>query len=155
MQPIFWINICYCICSTIFLILLFFFSCEKTTYTCASYSLKLAPRKKKLVKKLNDYKLRLKHLKNKFKLFDNFNSKALKTMILSAVKNQNRSAKAKRWTENEKSLAIAVVKKSPKLYRYLRQLVPLPSTRTLQSILSKMPVWAFYVWAGCISWTQL
>lgn len=73
-------------------------------------------------------------------MYGNINSKALKTMVQSAFKNQNRCAQGKRWSENDKVLAIAMFKKSPKLYRYLRQLVPLPSTRTLQNILSKMPI---------------
>lgn len=98
------------------------------------------PRKKKLVKRLKSYKLKLQTIKKQLKVFDNIKSKALKTMILSASKNQSRSAQGKRWSENDKALAIAMFKKSPKLYRYLRQLIPLPSERTLQCILSKMPI---------------
>ncbi|KAJ2941938.1 hypothetical protein O0L34_g10756 [Tuta absoluta] len=39
-----------------------------------------------------------------------------------------------------KGLALAIYKKSPRVYRYLKQLITLPSERTLQTILQKLPM---------------
>ncbi|XP_037296406.1 uncharacterized protein LOC115455259 [Manduca sexta] len=104
------------------------------------YDQNVSPRKKKLMKKVEHLKSKMRIFKKKAKMFDNIESKFLKTMMFSAIRNQNRSVQGKRWSEDEKALAIAMYKKSPKLYRYLRHLLPLPSPRTLQNVLSKMPI---------------
>ncbi|XP_063895591.1 uncharacterized protein LOC135118220 [Helicoverpa armigera] len=100
----------------------------------------LSPRKKKLMKRVELLKSKIRKVQEKVKMFDNIQSKTLKTMMFSAIRNENRSSQGKRWSDNDKALAIAMYKKSPKLYRYLRHLLPLPSPRTLQNVLSKMPM---------------
>jgi hypothetical protein len=47
--------------------------------------------------------------------------------------------KGRRWTNEEKIMALPLYKKSPKAYTLLRSFVPLPSKRTLNSLLQQIP----------------
>ena len=44
--------------------------------------------------------------------------------------------KGRRWSLEDKLLAISLLKRSPKCYTFLRSLLPLPSRRSLQTILN-------------------
>ncbi|KAI5639196.1 THAP domain-containing protein [Phthorimaea operculella] len=103
-------------------------------------TLQLTPRKKRLIKRLNKYKMLLKQFRQKVKEVDKIKSPALKTFIKSAVQNQHRRPQGRRWSNDIKGLVLAIYKKSPKVYRYMKQLLPLPSERTLQTILQKVPM---------------
>jgi len=50
--------------------------------------------------------------------------------------NIKRTPKGRRWNFEDKMLALSLLKRSPKSYSFLRLLLPLPSRRTLQSVLS-------------------
>ena len=43
---------------------------------------------------------------------------------------------ARKWNFEDKMLALSLLKRSPKSYSFLRLLLPLPSRRTLQSVLT-------------------
>jgi len=50
--------------------------------------------------------------------------------------NSKRKPKGRRWNFEDKMLALSLLKYSPKSNSFLRLLLPLPSRRTLQSVLS-------------------
>lgn len=50
-----------------------------------------------------------------------------------------RPPKGRRWTLEEKVLALAVYKRSPKCYALLQKFIALPSRRNLSSLLEKLP----------------
>lgn len=62
-----------------------------------------------------------------------------KNFIDSQLRNFDRATSGRRWTEEDKSFALSMYKRSPRLYRYLAAYFQLPSTRTLKGILSKIP----------------
>lgn len=96
------------------------------------------PRKKKLRKQLQKSKITIKLLKKQVDHIDKINSPVLKSLISAAVLNQNRKPQGKRWTRVNKSIALAIYKKSPKAYRYITQFLPMPSVRTLQTVLQNI-----------------
>ncbi|CAH2084792.1 unnamed protein product [Euphydryas editha] len=98
----------------------------------------MTPRKRKLIKKLKYSQTLIKNLKKKVDKIDNIESPTLKSLIASSISNQRRKNKGKRWTKFNKTVAVAIYKKSPKAYRYLSQLLPMPSIRTLQTVLDNM-----------------
>lgn len=100
--------------------------------------LELTPRKKKLLKRLERNKIKIKSLLKRVEVIDKLRSPVLKNLIVAAVRNQNRKPHGKRWTKEDKSLALAIYKKSPKAYKYLNHLFPVPSVRTLQTIIQKV-----------------
>lgn len=90
------------------------------------------------MKRIAKYKVENKILKKKVSKIENISSPVLNSLIDSSTKNQNRKPKGKRWTKLNKSVALAIYKKSPKSYKYLSQLLPMPSIRTLQTVLQNM-----------------
>jgi hypothetical protein len=51
-------------------------------------------------------------------------------------RNSERKPKGGRWNFKDKMVALSLLKRSPKSYSFLRLLLPLPSRRTLQSVLN-------------------
>lgn len=62
-----------------------------------------------------------------------------KNFIDSQLRNVDRTSAGKRWTEEDKIFALSVFKRSPRAYKYLSAFFQLPSTRTLKTLLSKVP----------------
>ena len=56
--------------------------------------------------------------------------------LSSIVRNSKHEPKGRRWSFKEKVLAVSILKCSPRSYAFLRSLFPLPSRRTLQSLLN-------------------
>jgi hypothetical protein len=56
--------------------------------------------------------------------------------LSSIIRNRRRKLKDQRWGCDENLLALSILKRSPKSYRFLQSLFPLPSRLTLQSILN-------------------
>jgi len=56
--------------------------------------------------------------------------------LLSIVRNNKYEPKGRRWSCKEKVLAISIQKCNPRSYTFLWSLFPLPSRRTLQSLLN-------------------
>ena len=52
------------------------------------------------------------------------------------VRNSKHEPKGRRWSYKEKVLPVSILKRSPRSYIFLRSLFPLPSRRTLQSLLN-------------------
>nr|XP_037875754.1 uncharacterized protein LOC119630429 isoform X2 [Bombyx mori] len=100
----------------------------------------VTPRKRKLLSELRKTKCTLASLKKSAKLIDNLSSEFLKEIVTSALINQKRKSQGKRWTIKNKISALAIFKRSPKAYRYLRYLAPFPSIKTLQKLMKKIPV---------------
>ncbi|XP_048487715.1 uncharacterized protein LOC125491003 [Plutella xylostella] len=80
----------------------------------------------------------MKDLRKKVKQIESISSPVLKSLIESTIKNEKRKSKGRRWSKLNKIVALALYKKSPKAYRYLSQLLSMPSVRTLQTILETM-----------------
>jgi hypothetical protein len=56
-------------------------------------------------------------------------------LLKGIVINSKHKTKGRKWNLKDKILALSLLKRSPKSYSLLRVLLPLPSRRTLQSIL--------------------
>lgn len=72
---------------------------------------------------------------NAFKIVAEKMSPAARTLFLMQVRSSGKKPKGRRFTLNEKILALSLYKPSPKAYRLLSQICALPSRRTLQNIL--------------------
>ena len=57
-------------------------------------------------------------------------------LLEGIFRNSKCKPKGRRWNFEDKMLALSLLKRSPKSYSFLRLLLPLPSRRTLQFILS-------------------
>ena len=57
-------------------------------------------------------------------------------LLKGIFRNSKCKPKGRRWNFEDKLLCLSLLKRSPKSYSFLRLLLPLPSRRTLQSILS-------------------
>ena len=57
-------------------------------------------------------------------------------LLKGIFRNSKCKPKGRRWNFEDKLLGLSLLKRSPKSYSFLRLLLPLPSRRTLQSILS-------------------
>lgn len=100
----------------------------------------LSPRKKRLLEQLKRTKCTLASLRKSANLVEKIKSPELKEIVIAALKNQNRKPRGRRWTTKNKISALAIYKRSPKTYRCLQQLMPLPNERTLQVFLNKIPI---------------
>lgn len=60
------------------------------------------------------------------------------TFILSQIRNQKRLPKARRYSLDEKILALSIYKSSGRGYRLLSKLFALPSVKTLTNLLNKI-----------------
>ena len=56
--------------------------------------------------------------------------------LASIVRNSKHEPKGRRWSFKEKVVAVTILKRSPRSYAFLQSLFPLPSRRTLQSLLN-------------------
>ncbi|KAJ8913287.1 hypothetical protein NQ315_010953 [Exocentrus adspersus] len=59
--------------------------------------------------------------------------------LISQLRCAKREPRGRRWTVDEKVVALALYKRSPKCYNLLRKIVAMPSRRTLLSLLEKIP----------------
>jgi hypothetical protein len=57
-------------------------------------------------------------------------------LLAAIIRNSRHKPKGRRWSFKEKILALSLLKRSPKSYILLQTLFPLPSGRTLQSLLN-------------------
>ncbi|XP_046141602.1 uncharacterized protein LOC123987764 [Osmia bicornis bicornis] len=64
----------------------------------------------------------------------------LHAMISAQMRNEGRPIYGRRFTEEEKVLALSIYKQSPKAFRYLSKLFLLPSIETLRKLLSHIPL---------------
>ncbi|KAJ8965084.1 hypothetical protein NQ317_016114 [Molorchus minor] len=58
--------------------------------------------------------------------------------LISQLRCAKRDPKGRRWTIEEKVVALALLKRSPKCYKLLSKIVAMPSKRTLTSLLEKV-----------------
>ncbi|VEN57200.1 unnamed protein product, partial [Callosobruchus maculatus] len=63
---------------------------------------------------------------------------ATSNFIMSQQRNQKLRPKGRRFTTEDKILALSILKQSGRCYRYLSQIFSLPSRRTLTTLLSKV-----------------
>jgi hypothetical protein len=110
------------------------------------------PREKLLYDKIRDKESALCKLRKKYRQNLNFVSAAEKNILTKDVStylnaggiqllkgilgNTKRRPKCRRWNFEDKMLALSLLKCSPKSYSFLRLLLPLPSKRTLQSVIN-------------------
>lgn len=59
--------------------------------------------------------------------------------VISQLKCAKRNPKGRRWTNEDKIMALAIYKRGPKCYNFLRKLVALPSRKTILAVLQKVP----------------
>jgi hypothetical protein len=114
---------------------------------------KLTPRKKKLFDQIRTRdsalcKLRKKYVTKKIKdvcqLDSNLLIQALSSsltvstslFLASFCRNSRHRPKGRRWSLKEKVLALSLLERNPKSYTFLHSLFPLPTRRSLQSILN-------------------
>jgi len=57
-------------------------------------------------------------------------------LLKGIFRNNKCKPKGRRWNFEDKMLALSFLERSPKSYSFVQLLRPLPSTRTLQSVLS-------------------
>ena len=113
----------------------------------------LTPRKKKLYNMIRTResalcKLRKKYRAKKLKEVCQLDSNPLiqslssslnvdtSRFLASVVRNSKHEPKGRRCSYKEKVLALSILKRSPRSYTFLRSLFPLPSRRSLQSLLN-------------------
>jgi hypothetical protein len=110
------------------------------------------PREKSLYDKIRDKESALCKLRKKYRKNLNFVSAAEKNILTEDIStylnaggirllkgilgNTKRKPKGRRWNFKDKMLALSLLKRSPKSYSFLRLLLPLPSVRTLQSVVN-------------------
>ncbi|CAG4981336.1 unnamed protein product [Colias eurytheme] len=59
---------------------------------------------------------------------------------MNALANQKKRPRGKRWGLKNKITSLAIYKRSPKAYRYMQKVLPLPSERTLQRMLKELHI---------------
>ncbi|XP_053989864.1 uncharacterized protein LOC128882310, partial [Hylaeus volcanicus] len=64
----------------------------------------------------------------------------LHAMLLAQMRNADKQKSARRFTEEEKILALSIYKQSSKAYRYLAKLFLLPSIETLRKLIPQIPL---------------
>lgn len=95
--------------------------------------------------KINTFKHRVK-LADKFMKEDHFSqivdkvNSSTYNFILSQLKNQKKKLHGRRYSKDDKILALSIYKQSPKGYKYLSSLFALPSVKTIMSLLRKVPL---------------
>jgi len=72
-------------------------------------------------------------------LLSNVVSPTLLTVLQADIRNSGRQPSGYRWTLDEKLTALAIFKRGARAYRFLSKFMHLPSVRTLQRILQKVP----------------
>ncbi|KAJ3648785.1 hypothetical protein Zmor_020561 [Zophobas morio] len=74
----------------------------------------------------------------KFKFIDEHLNSVNKDFINSQIRNSSQKPHARRWTDQDKAFALALYKKSPRVYKFLQIHFQLPSSRTLKGLLSNI-----------------
>lgn len=92
------------------------------------------------MRRLRKAKCTIRTLKKNADIVENLRSPILKDFLTAAHQNQKRKPKGRRWTAKNKISALAIYKRSPKTYRYLQHVMPLPSIKTLQNLLKRVPM---------------
>ncbi|KAJ2937540.1 hypothetical protein O0L34_g19047 [Tuta absoluta] len=82
-----------------------------------------------------------KFLKNETyeKLTEKLNPTA-KKILLMQIKQSTKKAKGRRFTDEEKLIAVSIMKQSPKCYNFLQKIFILPSKSTLNKMISELNV---------------
>lgn len=104
----------------------------------------------KYMKKVFQLQSRMKTLKNKVVLNELTDSNAVKklskkitpafALLLQAqIRNCSKKSTGRRWSKEEKIVALRLFKRSPTCYRLLRRLFQLPSPGTLKALLNRVP----------------
>ncbi|XP_026471481.1 uncharacterized protein LOC113375750 [Ctenocephalides felis] len=65
-----------------------------------------------------------------------------RNFILSQLREHTKRPKGRKFTEEDKILALSLYKKSPKAYYFWRQIFILPSPQTLRKLLSEIPLYS-------------
>ncbi|XP_023719162.1 uncharacterized protein LOC111870825 [Cryptotermes secundus] len=116
----------------------------------------LTPKKRKLYAQIRNKESALCKLKKKYKgkklenlcdvdsdpLMERLSSSLsveAARLLAAIIRNSRQRPQGRRWDFKEKVLALSPLKHSPKSYILLRTLLPLPSRRSLQSLLSTVP----------------
>ncbi|KAL4704331.1 hypothetical protein ACJJTC_019376 [Scirpophaga incertulas] len=110
--------------------------CKK--YINKIYRLKKALKLKKESKKNWKYILEAISESKYFEKLTNHLSPAFSLLLQSQLKNCSRKLNGRRWTLEQKIIALAMLKKSNSCYRLLRRLICLPNPNTLKSLLNKV-----------------
>jgi len=113
----------------------------------------LTPRKRKLYQRIRGKESALCKLRKKYrsrklkdlhhvdsdplmqKISKSLNAEAVR-LLAAIFRNSKHKPRGRRWNFEEKILALSLLKRSPKSYTLLHTLFPLPSGRTLQSLLN-------------------
>ncbi|KAG6454211.1 hypothetical protein O3G_MSEX008557 [Manduca sexta] len=91
-----------------------------------------------LVNKLKITECTLESLKTSVQLVKSMRSSALRESVAETMRKQNKKPKQHNWTKNNKIAALTVYKQSPKEYKYLTKVMPLPCIKSLQDMLNKL-----------------
>lgn len=121
----------------------------------------LTPRKRKMYKRCRKNVSEILRLRRKFKNIKTCKKNILETLhsdeavqeilqskmsspfyllLQSQLKNTSRKLTGRRWTLDDKVLALSLYKKSSSCYRLLRRLFSLPSVSSLKALLNKIPL---------------
>lgn len=98
----------------------------------------------KVKKSLYNQKDTIKKLKklnkdNVFQCMENQLNTVTQNFIDSQLRNIDRASTGKKWTDEDKVFALSIYKRSPRTYKYISNFFQLPSPRTLETVLSKVP----------------
>jgi hypothetical protein len=74
------------------------------------------------------------------RLFEKRLSPSGMLMVQSILKQDLKKPRGRRWTAEEKLMALSLFKKGPKTYRFLRYFIPLPVKSTLVTVLRSIPL---------------
>ncbi|XP_041982493.1 uncharacterized protein LOC121735658 [Aricia agestis] len=100
----------------------------------------LTKRERRILKRLQESKITIRRMAKSLLNLDKLDSDILKSIVENAVKNYKKAPHGKRWQPQNKTYALSIFKRSPKAYRYLQKMLPLPSTRSLQRLLKEIPM---------------
>lgn len=67
-------------------------------------------------------------------------SRGAKIILHGELKNFKRKHRGRRWTVDEKLFALAIFKRSPRVYRFLQQHLTLSCESTLKNLLQEIPL---------------
>lgn len=73
------------------------------------------------------------------KMMQNMNPLA-KTLMWMQIKQCTKSARGRRFSHEEKLIALSIIKQSPKCYKFLQRIFILPSKHTLNKMISGLKI---------------
>ncbi|XP_041987562.1 uncharacterized protein LOC121739264 [Aricia agestis] len=107
-------------------------------------SLKLLAEYKKAKRKLNFLTYAKKAMKvSKMGLFEKLTAGVhplTKKIIWMQISQATKETKGRRFSDDEKLIALAIMKQGPKTYKFLRRIFILPSVRTINKMIQKLKV---------------